>query len=265
MTSDPTNHKQDENKARTTHFGFQQVSVDEKASMVAAVFDSVASKYDLINDVMSLGIHRLWRRFAINLSGVGPGQRVLDVAGGTGEFTGRLARAVGPQGLVVMAEINTAMLQRGRTRWANQDLGVNVRYVQADAEHLPFPDDYFDCATIAFGLRNVTDQDAVLESMHGVVAPGKPAVILEFSHPAVWGFQPLYDFYSFQVMPLAGRLLAGERDGYRYLAESIRMHPDQETLKRMMEQVGFVGCEYFDLSGGIVAVHRGYKRHRDAA
>jgi demethylmenaquinone methyltransferase/2-methoxy-6-polyprenyl-1,4-benzoquinol methylase len=265
VTSDPTKFKQDEDEARTTHFGFRQVPIEEKASMVAAVFDSVAGKYDLINDVMSLGIHRLWRRFAINLSGVGPGQRVLDVAGGTGEFTARLARAVGPQGLVVTAEINQAMLQRGRARWAGQDLGADVRYVQADAEHLPFPDDYFDCATIAFGLRNVTDQGAVLESVHTVVAPGKPAVILEFSHAAVWGLQPLYDLYSFQVMPLVGRLLAGERDGYRYLAESIRVHPDQETLKRMMERVGFVGCEYFNLSGGIVAVHRGHKRHRDAA
>jgi demethylmenaquinone methyltransferase/2-methoxy-6-polyprenyl-1,4-benzoquinol methylase len=265
VTSDHITHEQDGEKPETTHFGFQQVPVDEKASMVAAVFDSVAGKYDLINDVMSLGIHRLWRRFAIDLSGVGPGQRVLDVAGGTGEFTARLARVVGHEGLVVLAEINQAMLRRGRARWANQDLGVNVRYVQADAEHLPFPDDYFDCATIAFGLRNVTDQDAVLESMHRVVAPDKPAVILEFSHPAVWGFQPLYDFYSFQVMPLVGRLLAGDRDGYRYLAESIRVQPDQETLKRMMGQAGFVGCEYFNLSGGIVAAHRGYKRHGDAA
>lgn len=261
MTSDPIKHKQNDRKVRTTHFGFQQVPVDEKASMVAAVFDSIAGSYDLINDVLSLGIHRLWRRFAIGLSGVGPGARVLDVAGGTGEFTRRLALVVGPQGLVVLAEINDAMLQSGRARSNNRSAGENVRYVQADAEHLPFPDDYFDCATIAFGLRNVTDQDAVLDSMHRVLAPGRPAVILEFSHPTVRGIEPFYDFYSFYVMPLVGRLLAGDRDGYRYLAESIRVQPDQETLKKMMEEVGYERCEYFNLSGGIAAVHRGYKRH----
>ncbi len=260
MTSDSTKHKQSDRKVEITHFGFQQVPVDEKASMVAAVFDSIASSYDLMNDVLSLGIHRLWRRFAVSLTGVGPGARVLDVAGGTGEFTRRLARMVGPQGLVVLAEINDAMLQNGRTGSNSQSAEGNVRYVQADAEHLPFPDDYFDCATIAFGLRNVTDQRAVLESMHRVLAPGKSALILEFSHPTVRGMQPFYDFYSFYVMPLLGRLLAGDRDGYRYLAESIRMQPDQETLKKMMEEVGYERCEYFNLSGGVAAVHRGYKR-----
>jgi len=261
LTSADIKHRQNDKEAGTTHFGFQQVPVDEKASMVAAVFDSVAGRYDLINDVMSFGIHRLWRRFAINLSGVGQGQRVLDAAGGTGEFTARLACIVGPQGLVVLAEINDAMLQEGRARSQNQGVGEDVRYVQADAEHLPFPNDYFDCVTIAFGLRNVTDQDAVLQSMHSVLAPGKPAIILEFSHPTVGGLQPLYDFYSFRVMPLIGRLIAGDENGYRYLAESIRVHPDQQTLKKMMKEVGFERCEYFNLSSGIVAVHRGYKRH----
>jgi len=243
----------------TTHFGFQEVPVEEKPRLVAAVFDSVASRYDLVNDVMSFGIHRLWRRAAIRLSGVGPGQRVLDVAGGTGDFTARLARIVGSQGLVVLAEINDAMLRRGRAAWANRSPGGSVEYVQADAENLPFPDNHFDCVTIAFGLRNVTDQDAALESMYRVLKPGGPLVILEFSHPTVRGFQPFYDFYSFKVMPLVGRLIAGDRDGYRYFAESIRVQPDQEMRKDMMEQVGFERCEYYNLSGGIVAVHRGYR------
>jgi demethylmenaquinone methyltransferase/2-methoxy-6-polyprenyl-1,4-benzoquinol methylase len=243
----------------TTHFGFRRVPVEEKNRLVRAVFDSVASKYDLSNDVMSFGLHRLWRRFAVNLSGVGPGQRVLDLAGGTGEFTSRLARVVGPKGLVVLAEINETMLGLGRQRLSSRRTEGRVECVLADAERLPLVDDFFDCVTIAFGLRNVTDQGAVLAAMYRVLKPGGTATILEFSHPTVWGFQPLYDFYSFLVMPIIGRMISGNGAGYRYLAESIRVHPDQETLKGMMEEAGFEGCEYFNLSGGIVAVHRGFK------
>ena len=243
----------------TTHFGYRRVPKAEKARMVGAIFDSVATRYDLLNDVMSFGMHRLWRRFAVGLSGLRPGDRVLDLAGGTGEFTARLVPLVGPDGLVVLAEINGSMLRLGRERLAGRDMVGNVELVQADAECLPFGDDFFDCVTIAFGLRNVTDQDAVLASVYGALKPGAPAVILEFSHPTVRGFGPLYDFYSFYVMPVIGQLVAGNGGGYRYLAESIRVHPDQEALKRMMERVGFERCEYFNLSGGIVAVHRGFK------
>jgi len=248
-----------DSKSGTTHFGFREVLIEEKPHMVEVVFDSVASRYDLVNDVMSFGIHRLWRRAAIRLSGVGPGQRVLDVAGGTGDFAARLARIVGSQGLVVLAEINDRMLRLGQARLTHEGMGGKVGYVEADAEHLPFADNYFDCVTVAFGLRNMTDQDAALESMYRVLTSGGSAVILEFSRPVVWGFQRFYDFYSFRVMPLMGRVITGDGGGFRYLAESIRVHPDQETLKGMMEQVGFQHCEYFDLSGGIVAVHRGYK------
>jgi demethylmenaquinone methyltransferase/2-methoxy-6-polyprenyl-1,4-benzoquinol methylase len=243
----------------TTHFGYRQVPVEEKNRLVGAIFDSVASRYDLSNDVMSFGLHRLWRRFAVSLSGVGPGQRVLDVAGGTGEFTGRLARVVGLGGLVVLAEINETMLGLGRQRLAGRGAEGRVEYLLADAERLPLTDDCFDCVTIAFGLRNVTDQDAVLAAMYRVLKPGGTAIILEFSRPTVWGFQPLYDLYSFLIMPIIGWMISGNGAGYRYLAESIRVHPDQETLKGMMEETGFEGCEYFNLSGGIVAVHRGFK------
>jgi len=258
---DPVKYTENDAKTCTTHFGFRQVPVEEKASMVAAVFDSVAARYDLINDVMSLGIHRLWRRFAIGLTGVGPGQRVLDVAGGTGDLSARLSRPVGPSGSVVLVDINDAMLQRGRARLENRGVGENVRYVQGDAERLPFPDDCFDCVIVGFGLRNMTDHDAALASMQRVLKPGRPVVILEFSRPTVWVFQLFYDFYSFRVMPLIGRLVAGDRVDYRYLAESIRQHPDQKMLKKMMERVGFERCAYFNLSGGIVAAHRGRKAY----
>ena len=243
----------------TTDFGYRQVPIEEKARLVGAIFDSIASRYDLLNDVMSLGMHRLWRRFAVRLGGVGPGQRVLDLAGGTGELTARLARLVGSQGLVVLAEINEAMLGRGCTRLDGRGAASNVSFVQSDPECLPFTDDYFDCVTIAFGLRNVTDRDVVLSSMCRVLKAGGPAIILEFSHPVVRGFRPLYDFYSFCIVPVVGQLVAGNGGGYRYLAESIRVHPDQDTLRRMMEQAGFERCEYFNLSGGTVAVHRGFK------
>lgn len=248
-----------EGQSATTDFGYQQVPVQEKAGLVSAIFDSVASRYDLLNDVMSFGVHRLWRRFAVSLCEIRPGQRVLDLAGGTGELTARLARLVGPEGLVVLAEINETMLQLGRRRLVSEGRESSVEYVLADAESLPFAPDYFDCATIAFGLRNVTDQERVLSAMYGVLKPGALAMILEFSRPTVWGFQPLYDFYSFHVMPIVGRMIVGNGASYRYLAESIRVHPDQERLKGMMEEAGFERCEYFNLSGGIVAVHRGFK------
>jgi demethylmenaquinone methyltransferase/2-methoxy-6-polyprenyl-1,4-benzoquinol methylase len=246
-------------ESRTTHFGYRQVPVEEKARLVGAIFDSLANRYDLLNDMLSLGVHRLWRRFAVELSGVGPGQCVLDLAGGTGELTARLARLAGSRGLVVLAEINETMLGLGRERLARQDTESRVQLVQADAENAPFVDECFDCVTIAFGLRNVTDQEAALSSMNRVLKPGAPAVILEFSHPVMPGFRPFYDFYSFLILPVLGWLVTGNGGGYRYLAESIRVHPDQETLKGMMARAGFERCDYFNLSGGVAAVHRGFK------
>ncbi len=243
----------------TTHFGFQQVPVGDKAGKVAGVFTSVADRYDLMNDVMSFGMHRLWKRFTLDMSGVRPGQRVLDLAGGTGDLAAKFAARVGPTGEVTVADINAAMLQRGREHLTDRGIVGNVAYIQTDAESLPFPDDYFDCITIAFGLRNVTRKDRALAAMQRVLKPGGRMLILEFSKLKLTGLQPLYDAYSFKVLPLMGKLIAKDSDSYRYLAESIRMHPDQDTLKTMMEQAGFERCEYFNLSGGIVALHRGYK------
>ena len=244
---------------KTTHFGYQQVPLEEKVRKVGAVFDSVANKYDVMNDVMSLGIHRLWKRFTIEQSGVRSGQRVLDLAGGTGDLAARFSRMVGAEGEVVLADINGAMLRQGRARLLDQGINGNVRYVQANAECLPFPDQHFDCITMAFGLRNVTDKQAALASMYRILKPGGRLLVLEFSRVTVPGLKPLYDFYSFQVLPRMGRLIANDEASYRYLAESIRMHPDQETLKGMMEQAGFEDCGYFNLSGGIVALHRGFR------
>ncbi len=243
----------------TTHFGYQQVPVTEKAGKVAGVFDSVATRYDLMNDLMSLGIHRLWKRLAIDLTGVKAGDRVLDLAGGTGDLASRMVPLVGPEGLVVLSDINAAMLTEGRKRLVDEGIVGNVEYVQVDAEALPFPDNSFDCITIAFGLRNVTHKETALQAMHRALKPGGRVLILEFSQPVTPGLKPAYDFYSFAVLPVLGKLVAKDADSYRYLAESIRMHPDQETLKRMMEQVGFERCEYFNMTGGIVAAHRGYK------
>lgn len=247
------------NNQSTTDFGYQKVPLEEKARRVAGVFHSVAEKYDVMNDLMSLGVHRLWKRYTIELSGVRRGQRVLDLAGGTGDLAQRFARMTGDSGEVVLADINGSMLRQGRSRLVDAGVVGNLRYVQADAEWLPFPDNHFDCISIAFGLRNVTDKQRALASMYRVLKPGGRVLVLEFSKPAVPGLKPLYDLYSFTMLPLLGRLVAGDASSYRYLAESIRMHPDQETLKTMMETAGLERCQYFNLSGGIVALHRGYK------
>lgn len=246
-------------KPDTTHFGYQQVPRAEKVRRVGAIFDSVAQRYDIMNDLMSLGVHRLWKRFAVELAAVRRGQRVLDLAGGSGDLSARFAPLVGADGEVILADINAAMLEQGRRRLVDRGIVGNVRFARVNAEQLPFAADSFDCISIAFGLRNVTDKDAALRSMYRVLRPGGRALVLEFSRPVAPGLQPLYDLYSFKVLPLLGRLVAGDADSYRYLAESIRMHPDQETLKNMMQQAGFERCDYHNLSGGIVAVHRGYK------
>lgn len=246
-------------KPDTTHFGYEEVPRNEKARRVADVFDSVAERYDIMNDLMSLGVHRLWKRFAVELAAVRPGQRVLDLAGGSGDLAARFAPLVGAAGEVVLADINPHMLEQGRRRLTDRGIIGNVRFAQVNAECLPFPDSSFDCITIAFGLRNVTDKDAALRSMFRVLKPGGRALVLEFSKPVAPGLGPLYDLYSFKVLPLLGRFVARDEASYRYLAESIRMHPDQETLKNMMQQAGFERCDYHNLSGGIVALHRGYK------
>jgi demethylmenaquinone methyltransferase/2-methoxy-6-polyprenyl-1,4-benzoquinol methylase len=244
---------------RTTHFGFQEVPVDEKASRVAHVFDSVATRYDVMNDLMSLGIHRLWKRLTIERSGVRPGHSVLDIAGGTGDLTLAFSRRVGPRGRVVLADINESMLRVGRDKLIDKGVGGNVEYVQANAECLPFPDNTFDCITIAVGLRNVTDKAAALASMTRVLKPGGRLLVLEFSKPVNPLFSKAYDQYSFHLLPRIGELVAKDADSYRYLAESIRMHPDQKTLKTMMESAGLERVEYTNLTGGVVALHQGIK------
>jgi demethylmenaquinone methyltransferase / 2-methoxy-6-polyprenyl-1,4-benzoquinol methylase len=243
---------------KTTHFGFKKVPVEEKAQRVRGVFDSVATDYDLMNDVMSLGIHRLWKRLAIGLANIQPGQQVLDLAGGTGDLVLLIAPKAGPQGRVVLSDINSAMIRTGRARLLDKGIAGNVEYVQADAERLPFPDHSFDCITMGFGLRNVTRKQAALDAMYRVLKPGGRLLILEFSRPAAL-LKPAYDFYSFSILPRLGRLIAGDAASYRYLAESIRMHPDQKMLVGMLEAAGFEACDYHNLTGGIVAIHRGYK------
>lgn len=242
-----------------THFGYQSVDRKAKAGLVAGVFHSVAAKYDLMNDLMSAGVHRIWKRFTIELSGVRKGDRVLDLAGGTGDLAAKFSRLVGPEGQVVLADINESMLRVGRDKLT--DLGVvgNIEYTQANAEALPFPDNSFDCITIAFGLRNVTDKDAALRSMLRVLKPGGRLLVLEFSKPQHELLSKLYDTYSFRVLPMMGKLVANDAESYRYLAESIRMHPDQETLKGMMEEAGFARCTFYNMTGGIVAIHKGIK------
>ncbi|WP_444923877.1 bifunctional demethylmenaquinone methyltransferase/2-methoxy-6-polyprenyl-1,4-benzoquinol methylase UbiE [Microbulbifer sp. DLAB2-AF] len=244
---------------KTTHFGYQEVPVEEKAGRVAEVFHSVAARYDVMNDLMSGGIHRLWKRFTIELSGARPGQKILDIAGGTGDLTARFSRIVGASGQVVLADINESMLRVGRDRLLDRGIAGNVVPVQADAQFLPFPDNTFDCITIAFGLRNVTDKDLALRSMLRVLKPGGRLLVLEFSKPESKLLEKVYDQYSFRLLPFMGKLVANDAESYRYLAESIRMHPDQETLKQMMVDAGFVDCEFHNMTGGIVALHRGIK------
>lgn len=242
-----------------TDFGFQRVPLAEKARKVAGVFDSVARRYDLMNDVMSFGIHRLWKRFTVEMSAVKEGDRVLDLAGGTGDLAGELALKIGKNGRATLSDINAAMLTAGRQRLTDRGIVGNVDYVQADAEALPFPNNSYHCVTIAFGLRNVSDKAAALSEMHRVLKPGGRLLVLEFSKPVAPGLAPLYDAYSFKLIPLMGKLIADDAASYRYLAESIRMHPDQDSLKDMMIQAGLERCDYYNLSGGIVALHRGFK------
>jgi demethylmenaquinone methyltransferase/2-methoxy-6-polyprenyl-1,4-benzoquinol methylase len=239
-------------------FGYERVPRHEKASRVRGVFESVAGRYDLMNDLMSFGAHRLWKRFALAQTGLRPGMQALDLAGGTGDLAQALSGQVGETGRVVLADINAAMLEAGRARAIDAGL-LGIEFVQADAEDLPFPDRSFDCVTIGFGLRNVTDKDAALRNMFRVLRPGGRALVLEFSTPVAPGLAPLYDAYSFKVLPQIGRLVAGDEGAYRYLAESIRMHPDQETLKAMMIRAGFERVSYANLAGGIVALHKGFK------
>ncbi len=243
----------------TTHFGYREVPAGDKAGLVGEVFHSVANRYDLMNDLMSLGVHRLWKRFTIEASGVRRGQAVLDVAGGTGDLAALFAERVGPSGRVVLADINSSMLDVGRGRLADHGIAGNVEFVQANAECLPFPTNHFDCISIAFGLRNVTHIDRALASMFRVLKPGGALLVLEFSKPVLRPLSRAYDVYSFSVLPWLGRMVANDEGSYRYLAESIRRHPDQETLKQLMGQAGFERVHYHNLAGGIVALHKGYK------
>lgn len=243
----------------TTHFGYQEVATGDKQKKVADVFHSVASKYDLMNDLMSFGVHRLWKRYTIELSGVRAGNSVLDIAGGTGDLSYAFARKVGPEGQVVLADINESMLKVGRDRLADRGIAGNLETVQANAESLPFDDNRFDVVSIAFGLRNVTHKEKALAEMQRVLKPGGRLLVLEFSKPRNELLSRAYDFYSFQALPRMGSMVTGDADSYRYLAESIRMHPDQETLKAMMNDAGLERVQYHNLTGGIVALHRGVK------
>lgn len=244
---------------KTTHFGYKTVNVEEKAGKVADVFHSVASNYDLMNDLMSAGVHRLWKRMTIEMSGVRPGNKVLDIAGGTGDLAAKFSRIVGKDGYVVLADINESMLKVGRDRL--MDLGVvdNVKFSQSDAQYLPFPDNTFDIITIAFGLRNVTDKELALKSMLRVLKPGGRLLVLEFSKPGNPVLSKIYDTYSFNILPKLGKLFADDAESYQYLAESIRMHPDQQTLMGMMNVAGFTNTDFHNMTGGVVALHRGVK------
>lgn len=242
----------------TTHFGYETVAAEDKARRVRGVFDSVAGNYDIMNDLMSGGLHRLWKRFTIEQAGVRKGQSVLDLAGGTGDLAGKFAAKVGGDGHVVLADINHSMLSEGRRRLIDKGIAGNLSITQVDAEKLPFANNTFDCITIAFGLRNVTDKAAALRSMLATLKPGGKALILEFSKPADV-LKPAYDLYSFKVLPALGKLVADDEASYQYLAESIRMHPDQETLLGMLQEAGFERCRFHNLTGGVVALHVGYK------
>lgn len=247
------------NSEKTTHFGFTSVAWNDKEKKVADVFHSVAKNYDLMNDLMSLGIHRIWKRITIELSHVHKGQSVLDLAGGSGDLTRLLSQKVGDEGRVILADINAAMLHVGRDRLIDQGFSKNISFAQANAQCLPFTSNSFDCITMGFGLRNVTDKDEALRSMYRVCKPGGKVMILEFSHPNVPGLKQVYDWYSFTVLPKIGQLFAQDEESYRYLAESIRMHPDQKALSTMIEAAGFEDCHYHNFSGGIVALHIAYK------
>lgn len=242
-----------------THFGYEEVETTEKASRVASVFHSVAQKYDVMNDLMSLGIHRLWKKTAIDLLGVRLNQMVLDIAGGTGDLTEKISEKIGKNGHVILSDINSSMLSVGKSRLIDRGIFHNVSFALADAEKLPFADNTFDRLIIGFGLRNVTDKEAALRAMFRVLKPGGRALILEFSHPTLPGLKPIYDTYSFKILPWLGKTVLNDADSYQYLAESIRMHPNQETLKNMMQTAGFENCDVHNLSGGIVAIHRGFK------
>jgi len=248
-----------ESENATVDFGYQQVPVHEKANKVAAVFSSVAANYDLMNDLMSLGIHRLWKKFTVEISGVRRGQRVLDLAGGTGDLASAFVKRVGAAGVVYLADINNSMLKIGRDRLIDEGVVNNILFVQANAEILPFMANYFNCISIAFGLRNVTDKMAALKSMYQVLQPGGQLLILEFSKPVLPLIQALYDKYSFSLLPKLGKWVTGDAASYQYLVESIRRHPDQKELQQMMLQAGFDKVEYHNLSSGIVALHRGWK------
>jgi demethylmenaquinone methyltransferase/2-methoxy-6-polyprenyl-1,4-benzoquinol methylase len=247
------------NSVGEVDFGFEKVPWSEKAERVRSVFASVAGKYDVMNDLMSFGVHRLWKQFTLSLTGLRPGRHALDVAGGTGDLARGLLKQVGKEGRVVLSDINPKMLEIGRDRLLDAGHVGNVEFIVADAERLPFEDDSFDCLTIGFGLRNVTDKAAALRSMYRVLKPGGQLLVLEFSTPVAPGLKPLYDAYSFQVLPLLGRLVAGDAASYRYLAESIRLHPNQEVMLEMLRSAGFSQTRYHNLTGGIVALHRGYK------
>ncbi|MEE8306305.1 MAG: bifunctional demethylmenaquinone methyltransferase/2-methoxy-6-polyprenyl-1,4-benzoquinol methylase UbiE [Gammaproteobacteria bacterium] len=249
----------DSRRSETADFGFEQIATGEKQARVREVFDSVADRYDVMNDLMSAGLHRIWKRFTLARTGLRPGQRALDVACGSGDLGQGMAHQVGPGGLVVLSDINAAMLAHGRDKLINGGVVSNVAYAQANAERLPFTDNSFHCVTIGFGLRNVTDKDAALAAMYQVLKPGGRLLVLEFSQLQVRALQPLYDLYSFKLLPRMGKAVANDVDSYQYLAESIRRHPDQETLKAMMQQAGFERCRYFNLAGGIVALHQGFK------
>lgn len=243
----------------TTHFGYQTVEKSKKASKVAEVFHSVAAKYDVMNDLMSFGVHRIWKRYTIERAAARAGQTILDIAGGTGDLTAKFSKIVGPTGKIVLADINESMLKVGRNKLVDSGIVGNVEYVQANAECLPFPDNYFDRITIAFGLRNVTEKEKALESMYRILKPGGKLLVLEFSKPALPALSKVYDVYSFSLLPAMGKVVANDAESYKYLAESIRMHPDQEALKQLMMNAGFDEVEYTNLTGGIVALHIGKK------
>ena len=253
------NTQNNTDQPHTTHFGYETVDKSEKQGKVNDVFHSVAHRYDIMNDLMSGGVHRIWKNHTINKSGIRPGNKVLDLAGGTGDITQRLSKKVGPTGSVVLSDINPSMLQTGRDRLENKSNYHNINYALVNAEQIPFPKNTFHAVTMAFGLRNCTDKQQVLNEMFKVLKPAGRAIVLEFSHPVVPGLKTIYDAYSFTALPLMGKIICNDSQSYKYLAESIRKHPDQETLKSMFEKAGFSRVSYENLTGGVVALHIGYK------